>query len=137
MRQSTCTEAGTLSGLLSYGTYGLDFSLNGTLYAGITRPECHWLKCMELTHLSANSTVYSTVQCTAQYKVSTVIKGLNSPRNYFFLGKFCLTEHYFLVLVFLTPFNNLFTQTSRSPMSRLFRFSKYLGKSNGKKSCQI
>ena len=52
MRQMTGTEAGTLSGLLSYGTYVLDFRLNGTLCAGITRPECRRFKCMELTHLS-------------------------------------------------------------------------------------
>ena len=45
-------EAGTLSGLLSYGSYVLDFRLNGTLCAGITRPECPRFKCMELTHLS-------------------------------------------------------------------------------------
>ena len=52
MRQLTGTEAGTLSGLLSYGTYVLDFRLKGTLCAGITRPECRRFKCMELTHLS-------------------------------------------------------------------------------------
>ena len=51
MRQLTGTEAGTLSGLLSYDTYVLDLRLNGTLCAGIMRPECLLLKCMELTHL--------------------------------------------------------------------------------------
>ena len=40
------------AGLLSYYTYVLDFRLNGTLCAGITRPECRRFKCMELTHLS-------------------------------------------------------------------------------------
>ena len=38
---------------------------------------------------------------------------------------------------FLTPFNGLFAPTSRSPMSKLFRFSESLGKSNGKKWSQI
>ena len=52
MRQLTGTEAGTLSGLLFYGTYVLDFRLNGTLCAKITRPECRRFKCMERTHLS-------------------------------------------------------------------------------------
>ena len=32
-----------------YGTYVLDFRLNGTLCAGIMRPECRQFKCMELT----------------------------------------------------------------------------------------
>ena len=49
MQQLTGTEAGTLSGLLSNGTYVLDFRLNGMLCAGITRPECRQFKCMELT----------------------------------------------------------------------------------------
>ena len=52
IQQLTGTKAGTLSGLLSYGTYVLDVRLNGTLCAGITRPECCRFKCMELTHLS-------------------------------------------------------------------------------------
>ena len=52
MRPLTGTEAGTLSGLLSYGTYVLEFRLNGTFCAGITRPECCQFTCMELTHLS-------------------------------------------------------------------------------------
>ena len=60
MRQLTGIEAGTLSGLLSYGTYVLDFRLNGTLCAGIMRPECRWSKRMELTHPKA------------------IIKGINS-----------------------------------------------------------
>ena len=47
----TGTEAGTLSDLMSYGTYVLDFRLNGTLRAGITRPECCRFKRMELTQL--------------------------------------------------------------------------------------
>ena len=56
MRQLTGTEAGTLSGLLSYGTYVLDFGLNGTLCAGIDarqavqRPFHH-------VHLHANQLV--------------------------------------------------------------------------------
>ena len=52
MRQLTGTEAGTLPGLLSNGNYVLEFRLNGTLCAGIMRPECRQFKCMELTHLS-------------------------------------------------------------------------------------
>ena len=50
-----------------------------------------------------------------------------------FLCEFCLTEQYFLVLVFLTMFNGLSATTSQSPMSKLVRFSESLGKSNGKK----
>ena len=38
---------------------------------------------------------------------------------------------------FLTPFNGLFAPTSRSPMSKLFRYLESLGKSNGKKWSQI
>ena len=49
MRQLTGTEAVTLSGLLSYGTYVIDFRLKGALCAGITRPECRQFQCMELT----------------------------------------------------------------------------------------
>ena len=49
LQQLTGTEAGTLSSLLSYGTYVLDFRLNGTLIAGIKKPECRQFKCMELT----------------------------------------------------------------------------------------
>ena len=51
MRQLTGTEAGTLSNLLSYGTYVLDFRLNGTLWAV---PECRQFKCMELTKTLSN-----------------------------------------------------------------------------------
>ena len=38
---------------------------------------------------------------------------------------------------FLTPFNNLFATISQSPMSKLFRYSESLGKSNEKKWSQI
>ena len=38
-----------------------------------------------------------------------------------------------LVSMSLTPFTSLFAHTSQSQMSKLFRFSKSLGKSNGKK----
>ena len=53
------------------------------------------------------------------------------------MGEFCLTEQDILVSVFLTPFTGLFAPTSRSPMSKLFRFSESLWKSNGKKWSQI
>ena len=54
------------------------------------------------------------------------------------LGKFCLIEQDFFwyqslslrLMVFLPP-------TFQLPMSKLFRFSEYLGKSNGKKWSQI
>ena len=54
-----------------------------------------------------------------------------------FCANFALLSMIFLVSVFLTPFNNLFAPTSRSPMSKLFRVSESLGKSNGKKWSQI
>ena len=38
---------------------------------------------------------------------------------------------------FLTPFNGLFAPTSRSPMSKLVRYSESLGKGNGKKWSKI
>ena len=50
---------------------------------------------------------------------------------------FAFLSMIFLVSVFLTPLNNLFAPTSRSPMSKLFRVSESLGKSNGKKWSQI
>ena len=68
MQQLTGTEAGTLSGLLSYGTYVLDFRLNGTSCAGSTRPECCGLKCMELTHLSRDQ-----LQETAVYNARQAV----------------------------------------------------------------
>ena len=54
-----------------------------------------------------------------------------------FWANFALLSRIFLVSVFLTPFNGLFAPTSRSPMSKLFRFLEFLGKSNGKKWSQI
>ena len=69
MRQMTGTEAGTLSSLLSYGTYVLDFRLKGTLCAGITRPECRRFKCMELTHLSRDQ-----LQETAVYDARQAVQ---------------------------------------------------------------
>ena len=42
-----------------------------------------------------------------------------------------------MVSVFLIPLNGLFSPTSQSPMSKLFRFSKSLGKNNGKNWSQI
>ena len=38
---------------------------------------------------------------------------------------------------FLTPLNSLFVPTSQSPISKHFRYSESLGKSNGKKWSQI
>ena len=48
-----------------------------------------------------------------------------------------LKRSLFLVWVFLTPFYCLVAPTSRSLKSKLFRFSQFLGKSNGKKQSQI
>ena len=42
-----------------------------------------------------------------------------------------------MVSVFLTPFHNLFAPTSQSRMSKVFRDSESLGKSNGNKWSQI
>ena len=41
------------------------------------------------------------------------------------------------VFTFEVPFNGLFSPTSRSWMSNIFRDSEFLGKSNGKKWCHI
>ena len=41
------------------------------------------------------------------------------------------------VFTFEVPFNGLFAPTSRSPMSKLYRYSESLTKSNGKKWSQI
>ena len=54
-----------------------------------------------------------------------------------FMANFALLSRILLVLVFLTLFNGLFAPTSRNPMSKLFRLSESLGKSNGKKWSQI
>ena len=54
-----------------------------------------------------------------------------------FLGKFCLTDQDFLVLVFLTPLNDHFALIFRSPVSKLFCLSESSGKSNRKKWSQI
>ena len=43
----------------------------------------------------------------------------------------------FFLCVFVCPFNGLFAPTSRSPMSKIFRFSESLGKSIAKKWSQI
>ena len=57
-----------------------------------------------------------------------LIKGVKSPRRKkFFLRIFHL----------FTLFKRLFAATSRSPMSKLFRYSESLGKSNGKKWFKI
>ena len=52
-------------------------------------------------------------------------------------ANFALLSRFFLVSVFLTRFNGLFAPTSRSRLSKLFRFSESLGKSNGNKWSQI
>ena len=58
-----------------------------------------------------------------------LMKGVKSPRqNKFFTDVF---------LHLFTPFKRLFAPTSWSPMSKLFRFSKSLGKTNVKKWSQI
>ena len=44
----------------------------------------------------------------------------------------CVCVHFLF-----TPFKHLFAPTSWSPMSKLFRYSESLGKSNGKMWCQI
>ena len=80
MRQLTGTEAGTLSGLMSYGTYALDFRLNGTLCARITRPECCRFKCMELTHLSRDQ-----LQETAVYNARQAV---SRPFHHIYLYPF-------------------------------------------------
>ena len=49
------------------------------------------------------------------------------------VGKLFFTDLFPL----FTPFKRLFAPTSRSPMSKLFRYSESLGKSNGKKWSQI
>ena len=41
------------------------------------------------------------------------------------------------LFTFEVPFNGLFAPTSRSRMSNIFRDSESLGKSNGKKRCQV
>ena len=68
-----------------------------------------------------------------------LIKGVKSPRQkkVCFGASFALLNRIFLVSVFLTPFNCLFSPTSQSPMSKLFIFSESLGKSNEKKWSQI
>ena len=86
MRQLTGTEAGTLSGLLSYGTYVLDFRLNGTLCAGIMRPECRLFKCMELTHLSqtpCSLRIFSSLQ--AQCRIVLLLQRIFSSFPFFCL----------------------------------------------------
>ena len=85
MRQLTGTEAGTLSGLLSYGTYVLDFRLNGTLCAGITRPECRRFKCMELTHLSRDQ-LQETVVYDAHQAVPRPFHHVHLYANQLVLG---------------------------------------------------
>ena len=54
-----------------------------------------------------------------------------------FWGEFCLTEQDFLISVFLTTFNGFLAPISRSPMSKLLKFSEFLGKSYGKKRSKI
>ena len=54
-----------------------------------------------------------------------------------FWANFALLSRIFLVSVFLTQFNGLFAPTSRSLMSKNFRDSESLGKSNGKKWSNI
>ena len=63
-------------------------------------------------------------------KISAQIKG-------FFRENFALLSRIFLVSMFLTLFNGLCAPTSQRQMSKLFRFSEFLGKSNGKKWSQI
>ena len=58
-----------------------------------------------------------------------LIKGVKSPRQ----NKFFLTD----LLHLFTPFTRLFALTIQSPMSKLFRFSESLKKSNGKKGLQF
>ena len=68
-----------------------------------------------------------------------LIKGVKLPRNkkVCFLANFALLSRIFSVSVFLTPFNGLFASTLQSPMSKIFRDSKSLGKNNAKKWSQI
>ena len=58
-----------------------------------------------------------------------IIKGVKSSRQ----KKFFLRIFFHL----FTPFKRLFSPTSRSPMSKLFRYTESLAKSNGKKWFQI
>ena len=66
-------------------------------------------------------------------------KGCKIATLFFFIFFLQILPYWggFLVLVFLTPFNGLLPPTSQSPMCNFFRFSKSLGKSNGKKWYQI
>ena len=68
-----------------------------------------------------------------------IIKGLQLPRkrNLVFGQILPYWAGFFLVSVFLTPFNGLLAPTSQTPMSKLFRFSKSLGKNKVKKWSQI
>ena len=76
-------------------------------------------------------------KCSQIWKL-LLMKGVKSHRKKVcFWANFVLLSRIFLVLVFLTPFNGLFSPTSQSPMSKLFRFLKSLGKSNAKKWSQI
>ena len=85
MRQLTGTEAGTLSGLLSYGTYVLDFRLIGTLCAGITRPECRRFKRMELTPESRDQ-LQETVVYNARQAVPRPFHHVHLYANQLVLG---------------------------------------------------
>ena len=67
-------------------------------------------------------------------KTFLLIKGVKfSRKNSLFCANFALMSRFFLVLVFLTPINSLFSPTSQNPMFIFFGFLESLAKSNRKK----